>query len=98
VVGGHLGVVQGYLVYTFFTVNAQSNTGFLTVVDAGNGKVLYTSEGQQMGSFGIPMFGAFGPSRFPGFGGFWHGTFGPWRGDGFGGALVQHQYPLGMIN
>ena len=97
-VGGHLGVVQGYLVYTFFAVNAQSKTGFLTVVDAGNGKVLYRSQGQQMGSFGMPMFGGFGPSRFPGFGGFWHGTIGPWRDDGFGGALAQHQYPPGMIN
>lgn len=98
IVGGHLGVVQGYLVYSFIAVNAQSKTGFLTIVDAGNGKILYTSHGQQTGSFGIPMFGASGPSRFGGFGGFWHGQFGPWRGAGFDGALSQHQYPLGMIN
>ena len=98
IVGGHLGVVQGYLVYTFFAMNGQSKTGFLTIVDAGNGKVLFTSQNQQMGSFGIPMFGPFGSSRLGGFGGFWHGALGPWRGDGFGGALSQHQYPLGMIN
>ena len=44
VVGGHLGVVQGYLVYTFFVVNAQNKMGYLTIVDAGNGHVLYTSQ------------------------------------------------------
>jgi hypothetical protein len=70
----------------------------LTIVDAGNGKVLYTSHGQQMGPFGIPMFGEFGPSRLGVFGGFWNGPFGLWRGDGFDGAISQHQYPLGMIN
>jgi uncharacterized membrane protein YkoI len=55
VVGGHLGVVQGYLTYTFFAVNPAAQIGYLTIVDAGNGKVLYTSQGQQMGidSFGI---------------------------------------------
>jgi hypothetical protein len=63
VVGGHLGVVQGYLVYKFFAVNPTTHTGYLTIVDAGNGKVLYTSQGQQMGGhFCIPgaIGGAFG--------------------------------------
>ena len=27
IVGGHLGVVQGYLVYTFFVLNPQNQTG-----------------------------------------------------------------------
>ena len=63
VVGGHLGVVQGYLVYKFFAVNPTTHTGYLTIVDAGNSKVLYTSQGQQMGGhFCTPgaMGGAFG--------------------------------------
>src|ERR687894_897964 len=60
VFGGHLGVVQGYLVYTFFAANTANQTGHLVVVDAGNGSVLYTSEGQPFGSFGHPMM--FGPS------------------------------------
>ena len=63
VVGGHLGVVQGYLVYKFFAVNPTTHTGYLTIVDAGNGKVLYTSQGQQMGGhFCTPgaIGGAFG--------------------------------------
>jgi hypothetical protein len=63
VVGGHLGVVQGYLVYKFFAMNPTTHTGYLTIVDAGNGKVLYTSQGQQMGGhFCTPgaIGGAFG--------------------------------------
>ena len=83
VVGGHLGVVQGYLVYKFFAVNPTTHTGYLIIVDAGNGKVLYTSQGQQMGgSSGTPeaMGGAFGGrplhGGFRGGGGFGHGPFG----------------------
>jgi len=60
IVGGHIGVVQGYLVYTFFAVNPGTQTGYLTVVDAGNGKVLYTSPGQQMGGDSFEAHGAFG--------------------------------------
>ena len=82
VFGGHLGVVQGYLVYTFFVANTANQTGHLVVVDAGNGNVLYTSEGQSFGSFGHPMM--FGP-----WGG--HGGFGEWHGPGkphwFGGGM-----------
>src|SRR5215831_13756730 len=77
IVGGHLGVVQGYLVYTFVATNAQSKTGFLTIVDAGNGHILYTSQGITIGSFGPSMFGPFGLWRAAGFGGFWRG---PWIG------------------
>jgi uncharacterized membrane protein YkoI len=43
VVGGQLGIVQGYLAYAFFVVNS-IQMGYLTIVDAGNGKVLYTSQ------------------------------------------------------
>lgn len=81
VLGGHLGVVQGYLVYTFFVSDIGNQTGHLVIVDAGNGNVLYTSEGQSFGSFGLPMM--FGP-----WGG--HGGFGEWHGPGkphwFGGG------------
>jgi len=44
IVTGQLGEVQGYLVYSFFVVDGEKNLGFLTMVDAGNGKVLYTSQ------------------------------------------------------
>jgi uncharacterized membrane protein YkoI len=82
VLGGHIGIVQGYLVYTFFAVDAANQTGHLVVVDAGNGHVLYTSEGQSLGSFGNPMmFGAWGG----------HGGFGEWHGLG-----NQHRFGGGM--
>ena len=78
VLGGHLGVVQGYLVYMFFVANTANQTGTLTVIDAGNGQVLYTSEGQPIGSFGQPMFGPWGNH---GCGGPWHGQ---WNAGGWG--------------
>jgi uncharacterized membrane protein YkoI len=84
VLGGHLGVVQGYLVYTFFVADTGNQTGHLVVVDAGNGNVLYTSEGQSFGSFGHPIM-MFGP-----WGG--HGGFGEGHGLGrphwFGGGGI----------
>src|ERR671923_2420811 len=73
VLGGHLGVVQGYLVYKFFVANIANQIGHLTVIDAGNGEVLYTSEGQPLGSFGhLSMYGHFGGGSH-GYGGGWHG-------------------------
>ena len=100
VVGGHLGVVQGYLVYIFFAVNPETHTAYHTIIDAGNGKVLYTSPGQQMegrgGFFGTPgaLGGAFGLHGLAG--GFGHGPFGfgfgPWRAPGgfMGGDGIWH--------
>jgi uncharacterized membrane protein YkoI len=73
VLGGHLDVVQGYLVYTFFVANTGNQTGHMVIVDAGNGDVLYTSEGHSFGSM-------FGPWGGHGYGG-WHG---PWKGHGWG--------------
>jgi hypothetical protein len=52
VIGGHIGVVQGYLVYTFMLANPNNHTSYMVIVDAGNGSVLYKSEGFQMGPFG----------------------------------------------
>jgi hypothetical protein len=102
VIGGHLGVVQGYLVYTFFGVNPETHIAYHTIIDAGNGKVLYTSPGQQMyggGIFGMPRalgraFGPLGPHGLAG--GFGHGPFGfgvgPWRAHGgfMGGDGIWH--------
>ena len=82
VLGGHLGVVQGYLVYTFFVADADNQRGHLVIVDAGNGDVLHTSEGRSFSSFGPPMmFGRWGG----------HTGFGEWHGLGkphwFGGGM-----------
>ena len=38
VLGGHIGIAQGYLVYTFFVVNPENQTGYKVIVDAGNGQ------------------------------------------------------------
>ena len=78
VIGGHIGVIQGYLVYTFAVVGNQ--TLYKTFIDAGNGQVLYTSQGHPVSSFGAGPFGhPRGPLGF-GFGGFGHGNnfFGHW--------------------
>ncbi|MDQ3836933.1 MAG: hypothetical protein M3270_08375 [Thermoproteota archaeon] len=82
VLGGHLGVLQGYLVYTFFVANTYNQTGHLIVVDSGNGNVLYTSESQSFGALlHSMMLGPWGEN----------GRFGGWHGHGkphwFGGGI-----------
>jgi uncharacterized membrane protein YkoI len=62
VVAGHIGVVQGYLVYTFIIVDTTNHSIHNVIVDAGNGKVLYTSPAHTMGSFG-EHFGGFGAAH-----------------------------------
>lgn len=54
VIGGSLTVIQGSVVYDF-KVTDDKNLFYSVIVDAGNGKVLYTSPGQTMdfGGFGM---------------------------------------------
>ena len=88
VLGGHIGVTQGYLTYTYFVMNPTNDTAHKVIVDAGNGQVLHTSEGKQIGSGAQSMFGSFGQGREhkgiggdSGFGPFGHGFgFGPFGG------------------
>lgn len=82
VLGGHLGVVQGYLVYKFFVADTANEAGHLIVIDAGNGKVLYTSEAQPLGSFDHSMYERWDGRGHAGGGG-WHGA-GKWHGSGWG--------------
>src|SRR5918995_6381478 len=85
VLGGHIGVTQGYLTYTYFVANPTNDTAHIVIIDAGNGQVLYTSEGKQIGSWDQPMFTSFGQGKGHegtggrGFGPFGHG-FGPFHG------------------
>jgi hypothetical protein len=85
VLGGHLGMVQGFLVYKFFVAGIANQTGHLTVIDAGNGQVLYTSEGQPLGSFGhSSMYGHWwGGGHGEGYGR-WHGPGEMYGGPGGG--------------
>ena len=51
-IGGHIGIAQGYLVYTFCVVDTTNHTAHMVIVDAGDGKVLANSEMPDMGGFG----------------------------------------------
>jgi uncharacterized membrane protein YkoI len=88
VLGGHIGVTQGYLTYTYFVVSPTNDTAHKVIVDAGNGQVIHTSEGNQLGSVARSMFGSFGEGigherlgGIGGFGPFGHG-FGPFHNNG----------------
>jgi uncharacterized membrane protein YkoI len=65
VVNGRLGVYQGYYVYTFEVLDSDNKVHHV-IVDAGNGEVLYTSEGFDMGIAALGIhdgmrFGMHGP-------------------------------------
>jgi type II secretory pathway pseudopilin PulG len=81
VLGGHLGVVQGYLVYKFFVADTTNQIGHLTVIDAGNGNVLYTSGGQPLDSFGHLSTHGYRGGGGHGYGGGWGGH---WKGQWWG--------------
>ncbi|HSA98621.1 MAG TPA: hypothetical protein VLF17_06045, partial [Candidatus Nitrosotenuis sp.] len=75
VVGGNIGVVQGYLVYTFRVMDTESNSVYMIMIDAGNGTVLNKSDA-------IPM---------KGMGGFGHGFGHGFGGHSFGGKMMSPQ-------
>ena len=57
IIGGHIGVTQGFLTYNFKISNPANNTISKVIVDAGNGKVLYTSPGKSINSTQFAMQG-----------------------------------------
>ncbi len=68
-VNGNMGVVQGYLVYTFFVMDAENDTRYIVMIDAGNGSVLHKSDGvsmKDMGKFGHGFGHGFGGHIFGG--------------------------------
>ena len=67
IIGGDLAVIQGSVVYSF-KVTDDKNLVYSVIVDAGNGKVLYTSQGQSMN------FGGFGMGCHKGDGFHMHGN------------------------
>lgn len=87
--GGHLGLDQGYLVYKFYTINPTNHTAYKTIIDAGNGSVLYKSGGKQMMNFfeksgdlgkGHGMFGLSGEHGYRQGQGHELFGFGHWKG------------------
>ena len=92
ILGGHIGVTQGFLTYTYFVVDPSKQTAHRVIIDAGNGNVLYTSQGHPIGQFsneqGPSMsgsIGGFGPSRH------WNGAQGP---SGAGTWGFWHRGPI----
>ena len=67
-ISGHLGVVQGYLVYTFKLANFDAQTSRIVVVDAGNGAPLYTSGDMPLFLGGLGCSGVGGGGHHMGFG------------------------------
>ncbi|HMK32472.1 MAG TPA: PepSY domain-containing protein [Nitrosopumilaceae archaeon] len=67
IIGGYLTIIQGSVVYSF-KVTDDKNLVYSVIVDAGDGKVLYTSQGQTMN------FGSFGMGCHRGYGSHMHGN------------------------
>jgi uncharacterized membrane protein YkoI len=70
-ISGRLGIVQGYLVYTFKLANFDAQTSRIVIVDAGNGSVLYTSGDMPLffgGGLGCSGGGGYGGGHHMGFG------------------------------
>ena len=76
IINGHIGITQGYLTYNFAVSNPTNNTLSKVIVDAGNGKVLYSSPGISINSTHFAMDGMKGMDSGFGHGGFGHGGFG----------------------
>jgi hypothetical protein len=80
VLGGHIGIAQGYLVYTFFVADNGIKTGYRVAVDPGNGQVLHTSEGFPLKSLGLMHGGELGGNWKDHIrGGMWHPQNGVWK-------------------
>ena len=80
VVGGKIGIVQGYLVYTFCVMDTEKDTSYMIMIDAGNGTVLHKSDAismKDMGGFGHGSFG--------------HGFGHEFGGHSFGGKMMSPQ-------
>jgi len=84
IIDGNIGITQGYLTYDFLISNPTNNTLSKVIVDAGNGKVLYTSPGMSTNLTQFAMKGMDGMNNGFGHGGFGHGGFGH-GGFGHGG-------------
>jgi uncharacterized membrane protein YkoI len=79
VLGGHLGVTEGFLAYTYLVANPSDKIIHKVIIDAGNGQVLSASEGTSLESFGQLR----------------HENFEHWKGhQGFFGGLWNSQ-PFG---
>jgi hypothetical protein len=85
VVAAYLSPLQGFLVYNIGVIDA-NNTLYKSIIDPGNGEILYTSEGRQLDSFQHLMPGPYGNGKEfgheRGFGHSGGGQFGDWKRHG----------------
>jgi hypothetical protein len=85
VVAAYLSPLQGFLVYNIGVIDA-NNTLYKSIIDPGNGEILYTSEGRQLDSFQHLMPGPYGNGKEfgheSGFGHSGSGQFGDWKRHG----------------
>ena len=44
-------MTQGYLTYKYYAVDTNKQISYIVMIDAGNGNVLYKSEGKPISSF-----------------------------------------------
>jgi hypothetical protein len=86
IIGGHIGITQGFLTYNFAVSNPTYNTISKVIVDAGNGKILYTSPGMSLNSTQFALSGMKGGSGFGHWGFGHHGMNG-----GFGISHLGHE-------
>jgi hypothetical protein len=86
IIGGHIGITQGFLTYNFAVSNPTNNTISKVIVDAGNGKILYTSPGMSLNSTQFALSGMKGGSGFGHWGFGHHGMNG-----GFGSSHLGHE-------
>lgn len=82
VIGGSLAVIQGSVVYNFKVIDGTNI--YSVIVDAGNGKVLYTSQGHPIQLGGLLGIGGGGMGHY--------GMMGKHR-MGMGGGTWQSQQP-----
>ena len=57
--GGHIGVTQGYLTYTYFVVDHANNRAHIVIIDTGSGEVLYIAQDKHTRLCGGSMFDPF---------------------------------------
>ena len=93
ITGGRLSVTQGFLTYTFSVANPDSSMMKIVVVDAGNGKVLYTSNDFPLFNGGLGGFGCSGHGNHHHFGGFAHGFK-----DGMRGSIMPNNSGSGSTS
>jgi hypothetical protein len=60
VLGGHIGLTQGFLTYTYCVADHANDRAYIVIIDTGSGEVLYTAQDKHTRSRHESMFYPFG--------------------------------------